>query len=461
MRRLPLLLVALLAPDLLGAQVAETPQVIPQIRDYAWGFPIETDQVASFYSLELPLEVYRSVSDPALRDAGVFNSEGNPLSRTFERPGNDRQRAERLSPLPALPLFAAVDSRDQPRELKLERNVGSSQFSFDLEDLLRADNDQQLVAYIVDTRQSEEPVAAIELAWGAVPPGFMGKVDIDGGNDLAQWTNVGSAVVAFLQEESASIEQRRIALRRGDFDYLRIRWEGLPDGWHLSQVMGVYAENGADADRKFVELEASATDPDDGGKIYSLGGAPYVDRIRVLLPEPNTVITARVMYFSERRDRWLEAGRGSFHHIIQDNHAVMSDALEIGPTRTSRFKLIMTRGPSDAVINLEAGWRPDRLLFLAQGMPPFTLATGNAADALRQFPLQRQYDDSSLAELAKAQGGIAEASLGRRFELGGPQRLIVKKQINWQTVLLWLGLVLGIAFVGFMALKTIRELRSQ
>lgn len=460
MKRILLVSFVLLFPVAGSAQSGEPAADAPKLLDYAWGFPIETGESASFYSVELPLEVNQSVTDASLRDVGVFNSNGKPVSRMFAEAGDDKERPERSSPLPALPLFETADDRAEPQRLSLEREGDSTQFTFDLQDLLAPQENQRLVAYIVDTRQRDDPVSAVDLVWGEVEPGFMGRVMVDGGDDLQQWSSVGSAVIAYLREDTASIEQRRIVLRRGDFDFLRIRWEGLPDGWHLSQVMGVTVDGSPDTDRKFIMLQAADVDADDGGRIFSLGGAPMVDRIRVVLPEPNTVISARVMYWSAQRERWFEAGHGSYHHVIRNGNAVMSEPIDIAKVRTSRFKIVVDRGPTDVDVQLEVGWRPDRLLFLAQGEPPFTLAAGNADDEMRQFPQQRIYGDRSLAGLAKRNGGVVEATMGQRYELGGAGRLVATKEINWRTVLLWLGLILGVVFVGFMAIKTTRELKG-
>lgn len=461
MRTVLCIALVLLMPVTATAQGDDPSADTPRLSDYAWGFPIEIPETASFYTVELPLEVYQSVTDPSLRDVGVFNSDGNPVSRMFEQTGDEQERAERSRRLQALSLYQSTDGSVDQDRLFLEREGDSTQFRFDLGDLVAPRDDQRLVAYIVDIRQSDDVISAIDLVWGQVDPGFMGRIMVDGTTDFQQWTAVGSAVVAYLREDDASIEQRRIALRRGDFDFLRIRWEGLPEDWHLSQVMGIYVDGSADAGRKFITIESSEVDEDDNGRIFDLGGAPIVEQLRVVLPEPNTVISAQVMYWSERRDRWLQARHGSFHHIIRDDNTVMSEPVNIGRIRTGRFKLVITRGSADADVQLEVGWRPDNLLFLAQGQPPFTLAAGNADDALRRFPQQRIYGDQSLAELAERNGGVVAASLGQRYALGGPERLVVTVRTNWQTVFLWLGLILGVVFVGFMAIKTIRELRTQ
>ena len=146
MRSVLLFTCVLLFPVAIGAQSGGTSTDAPALADYAWGFPINVSEDASFYSVELPLAVNQSVTDPALRDAGVFNSDGSPVSRVFEQADSDRESVERSNPLPMLPLYEAADTRTDENGLSLEREGDSMQFKFDLEDLLAPDEDEQLIA---------------------------------------------------------------------------------------------------------------------------------------------------------------------------------------------------------------------------------------------------------------------------------------------------------------------------
>ena len=157
----------------------------------------------------------------------------------------------------------------------------------------------------------------------------------------------------------------------------------------------------------------------------------------------------------------MQAGQGSWHHIVRDQHSVMSKPIVINKTRTSQFKVVITQGPADVALQLEVGWRPDSLLFLAQGQAPFTLVAGNANDAGEQFPQHQVYNDRSLPKLAEDNGSVGDASLAPRYVLGGPERLVVSRPIDWRRLALWFALLAGVAFVGFMASKTIRELKAQ
>ncbi len=438
---------------------AESPDV-PKLSDYAWAFPIVVDEEASFYSIRLTLDVYQSVTDPDLRDAGVYNAAGRPVPRVFEPANDDVEQIEQFRQLPMLPLYAATESHIDDIKLLFERDRDSTRLELNSGEFAASAEDQELTSYIVDTRQVEEAIEFLEFAWDQIEPGFIGRIMIDGSNDFQGWELLGSGAVAQLREDSTSIVQRRVALQKSKHDFLRIRWQDMPENWRLSHSQGGYVLGVSNIVRESVTLEADSIDTEDGGRIFQLGGAPKIDSIRLVLTEPNTVISARIFFWSEYRHRWMQAGYGSYHHIGRGSNTVMSEALPVANVRSSRFKVIVTRGQPDVAMRLEVGWRPDTLLFLAQGSAPFTLAAGRASDAENNFPQQRMYGVRSIAGLAENNGRATDASLGPRYALGGPDRLRVEQAINWRTFALWVALALGVTFVGFMASKVIRDLKS-
>ena len=173
MKRILFMSCSLLLSFAVDAQTKDTPTDPPALSDYAWGFPIQTSENASFYSVELPLEVNQSVTDPDLRDAGVYNSDGKPVPRIFEQASDDDEQTERSNPLPMLPLYETGESRTDENKLLIERDGDSTRFNFDLEDLLAPDEGERLVAYIVDTRQSDDNAVALDFVWAQMDPGFI------------------------------------------------------------------------------------------------------------------------------------------------------------------------------------------------------------------------------------------------------------------------------------------------
>lgn len=434
---------------------------LPELADYAWGFPIQLDGDASFHSVILPLAVNQSLSDPQLRDAGVYNSQGQPVPRVFAPARDGFEENELRRRLPILPLYTKELNEDDAVDLLLKRDGDETTLQFHLGGSTTQALVKGLSAYIVDARDLDVGIDALDFEWLVSESGFIGQIHVDTSDDLRTWRTAGSAAIADLREDASVIVQRRVKLDRPKQDFLRVRWEDTPDDWQLSGVDAVYKTSTTRVIRESLRLDPSSTDPEDGGRIFDIGGAALIDRIQVLLSEPNVVVTAVIFYWAEPAARWTRIIDGSFHHVGHDNKAVVSEPLSIGPLRTSRLKVVILRGQKDAPLQLEVGWRPDTLLFLAQGTAPYTLAVGRAEDSKQGFPQQRVYGVDAISELAAKNGASVAATLGPRFSLGGESQLTIVTPGNWSQIALWMGLAFGVLFVSYMTYRIIRDQKIQ
>ena len=100
--------------------------------------------------------------------------------------------------------------------------------------------------------------------------------------------------------------------------------------------------------------------------------------------------------------------------------------------------------------------QPQRLVFLAQGEEPFTLAIGSRQVEPQSF---------SLPDHKLPQDFSAETSsliiLGEEVMLGGEEQLLPpKKKADLKTWLLWTVLVLGVLVMGWMARGLLREMKQ-
>lgn len=440
--------------------VAAQTEEIPQPSDYAWGFPIRVSRDSSFYTIELPLEVNQSVTDPDLRDAGVYNADGEAVPRLFLPLNDEVEQVDYSQSLPFLPLAGTQEEATDEIRLIFERSGDDARVEFNAGDATGPTASGKPSSYIVDTRGLKEKIKRIELDWAPLNEGFIGSIVVEGSNDLKSWGPIGSGAVADMRQDNAAILQRHVDIAFSGHDYLRISWAGMPEDWRLTGVKGFYTVGMTTAVRRTAGFDADSVDPEDGGIIFDMGGAPFVDRIRVMVMEPDSVISARVYLWLDRQGRWIEASTGSFYFIGRGSQTVRNDWSSIQRNRSSRFKVVQTAGRPDSRLRLEVSWRPDSLLFLAQGRAPFTLVAGSADDASNGFPQQRIFGDRSIAGLATGTRTASPAQLGPRYSLGGPASLQPSNPTDWRKLLLWLGLGLGVAFVGYMASRVIRELKS-
>ena len=112
---------------------------------------------------------------------------------------------------------------------------------------------------------------------------------------------------------------------------------------------------------------------------------------------------------------------------------------EFGSVVRDRHWRLSSRSPASGAPTLRLGYRPEVVVFLAQGKPPYALAAGSARAARADAPLPQ------LVEALRTQRGRdwqpASATLGATQTLAGERALAPKR--DWTSWLLWSLLVLA------------------
>jgi hypothetical protein len=434
----------------------------PDADDYAFGWTAVPARTADFYEVMLPLAVYQSSADPRLRDLGVYNSTGQPVPQIMTQPARDRPLIEDRTPLILLPIYH--DEHRYPSDLRLlvQRNSEQTIVTLDAHEPAEPAREPNAPpdAYVIDIRKLEQPIDRLELSWPETVGTFIGHLDVYASNDLEHWRRVGSDSIALLRRDGAKIDRRSIDIATDGQAYFRLSWRGVPADWHLTGIEGVHLGRGEDTVRQSLALPAIARDENDGGYIFDAGGQLLVDQVALLLPDDNTAIRASIFAWSEPGERWMRIHSGPFYHLRGGGEAISSEPVAIAHRRAGRWKVVIDRGNLDLDLKLELGWRPDKLIFVAQGDGPYRFVTGRAADAIEEFPHQRLFSDAAILDLARDSEHAASAELGARFELAGPGQLQVPFRPDWRRWLIWAGLTAGVLLVGFMAASLVRQLKT-
>ncbi|MBP8272465.1 MAG: DUF3999 family protein, partial [Sphaerotilus sp.] len=435
---------------------------LPGRDDYAYGFPLTAGAGSEYYMLDLPLEVYRSVADPALRDIGVYNADGQPVPRLIERPESGFGRGEDPEAVVeaeiALGLIPLYGRRAEPSEqlrLLLLQGGNSTRLELDTERPAAADEgadvgaegaeaERTLAGYLVDTRDLEHALQALSLAWPPLPEGFIGTVRVDTSDDLQHWRHLGSAALAELEFEQTRIEQRRVPLDRTVADYLRISWQDMPAGWRLSAVHGLYAGADPALPREWLELDPLASGAVAGERLFDAGGYPPVDRVNLLLPDGNVVVRAGIYYRPPGSEQWRLAHSGVFYNLTRQGNRLRSPAAVVpggsaGPPRAAHWQVRVESGVLPEAVRLQLGWRPDRLLFVAQGPAPFALVSGRAQDEIAGFPQATVLGDTALFQMLRRSGPAGPVAVGSREALAGPAALQLAETVRWKVLGVWAG----------------------
>lgn len=456
MRRFALVAACLL-PAAAGAQAPA--DALPALDNYRWQFPLQTAAPASFYRVALPLDVYRSASDPRLRDLGVYNAAGRAVPRVIEAGSDDVELEDTRDPLPFAALYRNQVPDAERVRMMFEQMSGGTRIEV-TSDSANGKIRPPLTGYIVDTRAIDGSIDALELDWPDAQSGFVGRVSVSGSNDLQAWQLLGGAALADLREGDAIIMQQRVSLADDDYDYLRVDMGDLPPDWTLEGVTAIRVSSKPRVERSALVLDTDARDDRDGALLFDAGGALPIDRIRLVLPEDNSVLTATVSYRLPGGDRWQRLYDGTFFNLVRSDLPVSSEPAAVPSVRAADWKVAVTQGSPDTPIRLELGWRPDVLLFVAQGEPPYTLAVGRPGAATEGFPEERLLGNVALGGIAADAGPVAEAAAGPRAPLPGIERQLPREPTDWRRLLLWAVLVAAVLFVLWMASRLQRAARA-
>ncbi len=446
---------------LLVAQSAAQTREVPGISDYAYLWPIALDSDNAFHAVELPLEVYESAADGRLRDLGVFNGGDEPVPRSIRAAAPVAVETERRLALRAIPLWE--NQAKKPEEIRLLLQADLAQATLEVAPATSNDSspaEKKLSAYVIDTRNLDAELNSLELVWPEPDSGFIASLQVQASNDLETWKTLGEGSIADLKQDGARIKQNRINILPAENDYLRIIWRKLPSDWRLRQITGIVRHEEQRSERQSTVLQAVDDSPPEQAKTFDLGGSPPIDQINLILPADNTVLRATIHGRQDRQQKWRRVHSGIFYKLSQGSETLATPAVSIRPRRYRHWRVNIESGRKNTELALELGWRTEKLVFVAQGSKPFKLAAGRAADAFNGFPLEKEYGDLEIINLANDDGTVGGGRLAQRQVSGGPELLSATRPLDWRQWILWVGLLAGVAVVGLLASRLIRQMQA-
>jgi hypothetical protein len=374
--------------------------------------------------------------------------------------------------LTLFPLKAAAGASLDGLSISVRRSA-SGAMSVDVRSGNATAPPQQTVGYLVDMSAHDRALRAIELDWKAAD-GFSGKLRIDASDDLSNWrTLVSGAPLLNLQVGGQRLQQKRIDVPQQKAKYLRLAWvnEGAKNvSPEITAASGELAEKFVEAPREWAKFGAAKGDKP-GEYVFDFKGQLPVDRLRLDLPDMNTIAQIEVLARDKTDQPWRSVARGVAYRLRQAEAEIGSPDIAVGAS-SERYWLIRVDprggGIGSGMPALNAGWVPHQLVFAARGAPPFTLAYGNAGNRAAQtgsLPIESLipgYKNDAGASVRVAKTGtqptvnVQAASSQPQKALGGEARL--QEQIDWKRWSLWGVLGIGVLVLGVMAWRLVKQL---
>ncbi|CAN0624849.1 conserved exported protein of unknown function [Burkholderia multivorans] len=339
---------------------------------FAQRFALDLGGNAAYFAVTVPQAVYAASLHGDLADLRVFNGAGEPVPYSLEAPAAagppPQRRPVHWFPLPAAdagthnaPLGVSVAADGSLHATAMARPRSGR--SADLVDLARVD--RQVEALLIHLRNNS----------------YQGRVSVETSDDLRNWQPLTDTLLLKVSYDGNTLTQERIELDGARGRYLRLRWpDGAPD---IASVEIELRANDASAatPRQWRDGARVRAGQSPGEYLFETDGAYPVDRLRVDLPQPNTVARATVQSRANAQAPWRDVANGVLFRLHGQAGEQRNPPLELSPDRDRAWRIVVdTRngGLGGGMPSAAVGWRPASLTFLARGAPPFTLAVGNA-----------------------------------------------------------------------------------
>jgi hypothetical protein len=429
--------------------------------DYARQWPLTLGQEESgAYRVVLDAAIYRSASQASLGDVEVFNADGQALPAAVLSPAQPLAQPPRLLELPWFPL-PATDPAAGGSDLRLvaerdeEGGIVRIEAGIDAPGAAAKAPGQ----WLVDASRLREPVRALLLEWERPQQSLQARYRVEGSNDLRQWRTLNEGTTLLdLERGGERLRQGRIVLD-GQARYLRLLplRQGLVPA--LATVTAELAPPPPETHWEWQEIIGERRS--EGGRTYfefALPGRFPVERADVRLPGNSAV--EWTLHSREADGAWLwragpwmafQVGGGGSGTASQSEPKPLASAV-----RDRHWRLTASSPVGDAVPVLRLGYRPEVLVFLAQGTPPFALAAGSANAARADAPIPALLDALRRQRGAGWQPAPAYLAAAPE-ELAGERALKPQRNIDWKSGLLWALLVGGAVLVAALGLSLLRS----
>ena len=417
---------------------------------FASGFVLTPQAEHPVHVALVPSALYRISTRADLGDVRVFNAAGEVVPHALYRDavlGVTRADTVRL---PHFPLRGSATDLNRLR-VQVERTPAGT-----LVQVREPPASAPLRAYLLDASGLDRPVETLHLDWPDTANSFVTDVQVEVSDDLGQWKPLTTATVAALRYAGDTLVRNAITLPTGTTaPYLRLRWAGA--GFPELDVATARTTARIEPDRQWTAL--SAITPEPHVYQYDTGGVLPIDRLAVQLPQTGTLARTTVASSDAPDGPWQTRWQGLLYRLRIDGYDLSTPPLVVSQTadRHWRFTVDPSGGGVGGVAPLlEAGWTPERLLFVPRGDGPYTLAVGRAhtepagfapSDILSLLPGDAR--DRLLAPTVE---------VGEAVELGGPTRLVAAPDRPWGRYAVWAVLVLGVVVLAVLAVRLLRQI---
>jgi hypothetical protein len=413
-----------------------------------------TAEAGEIAALELPEFVYRHLERADYHDIRVFDEAGRVVPSEIRL---TQQTKIDTPPPQAAPFFPWRNTTgSSPSKTNITVNTNGAVVSI-TSDAINAN--ESALSYLVDASGFDDPIESLELDCGVAP--FNSAVSLQYSNDLTTWKKNGTTTIA----RYGNVNHTNISVPKEKAPYLLLVFErGAPA---LNGALAVFAEIRQTKAATRQTVISGVLSKDRRNVMYDTQGYYPITTIDFLLPENDsidvdvffkqnetgmmqaTLDQARAMQ-TTLDEEWIFFARASLFRTGSGESRRKNDPISIKNSGSgasiSRYNAPHWRIEAGQTLaappELQITWQALRIVFLARGTGPWTLAYGN----------------SLCEDSAQVLPPVDETDIKAAFLSGNETRRPAASTASGDNRLLWGVLIAAVLVITALAIYCIRKI---
>jgi len=459
-----------------------------RIEDYAAVAALALQSNEGLQRLELPLAVLQASRSAGYADVRLFDARGEPVPLAWAQRPPGLAGTERRAPVPAF-AWPATAPAETGIQVQVDANgavvrVRSAQAAPPAAAPLPT-------TWLLDLSRLNgkgERITQLALDWPARTGGLATGVHIEGSDDTRTWASITrgslldlaqSGAPALKQVEWPAAERAQGAgrwARPGMPRYLRLRFDTPLALTRAELTLSQAPAEPPQASQRVAFLAAEAPPGEPHPWEIDLQGRVPVSRLRVHLPQTNTVVPLKLQQRDDPRRPWRTVTSLVAWRLTRNGQELHSLAVGFEAASARYWQLVpdaRSAGWNPATLEATLEWAAPQIVFAARGLGAPDAAASAAAALTLRLAVGREGRGPPPLTLAAlipsyepgAEHLLPAASLATLTPQTVaptplPERLRQASPADRQRWTLWLALVLAVTGLGWMAWKLVREVRT-
>ena len=428
--------------------------------DFAYKADLDTKKTTPYYELVIPEIVYKQISRDDLGDIRVLNAAGDVVPHGIRDIAVEQMNKQYTESVAYFPLYESSPSMPGGLHLKIQRSSSGEVIDIKSSDAERNASDK-LTGYLLDLRKWNQSIDAIKIDWDVEKDSsFIRKLEISVSDDLSKWKLVSSdKTLVNLSYQKHSLIENTLELPVAKAKYLRITYADGKPGLELTgiKVSNTKSSQNTKQNWKGVTVKKTSNDVSskEGEYFFKHELKTAINKIRIKLPENNTVVNASVMSKTSQDKTWRLRGSSMLYRLSVDGVEIQHTDVIIPRSTDTDWKIKVDQqggGLGAGLPEIELAWQPQQLIFVARGNAPYKLVWGSA----RVSPVTLNADQIMVGvnksnRTSMLSNAVWLANTVSPVNLNSLEA--EKTPVNWRQILLWSVLIVAAILLVWMAVR--------